>query len=44
MASELKNLSAFEGSDVPDASTMKFGYRLGRMEPCYHSWFNERRL
>jgi 6,7-dimethyl-8-ribityllumazine synthase len=25
MASELKNLSAFEGSDVPDASSMKFG-------------------
>lgn len=25
MASELKNLSTFEGSEVPNASTMKFG-------------------
>lgn len=25
MASELKNLSVFEGTDIPDASTMKFG-------------------
>lgn len=25
MASELKNLSVFEGTEIPDASTMKFG-------------------
>jgi len=25
MASELKNLSTFEGTEIPDASTMKFG-------------------